>query len=116
MPGAVPFEVLSSHHVPVRTVSEEDLSRALLFVAERAKLIVAAFRDYPDYAEHVAAAKTVVVPSGQYFGKYYQDIQRRVPSIANAKKRLGWTPKVNLKKAIKLTLDYHLAHKDYQLE
>jgi nucleoside-diphosphate-sugar epimerase len=85
-------------------------------VAELAKLIITAFKDYPDYAEHVKAAKTVVVPSGQYFGKYYQDIQKRVPSIANAKKRLGWTPKVGLTKAIKLTLDYHLAHKDYQLE
>jgi threonine dehydratase len=40
LPGTVPFEILSSHHVPVRTVSEEDLSRALLLLAERAKLIV----------------------------------------------------------------------------
>ncbi|MBO3088964.1 threonine ammonia-lyase [Cellulomonas dongxiuzhuiae] len=40
MPGAVPFEVLARHQVPVRTVSEEDLSRALLLVAERAKLVV----------------------------------------------------------------------------
>lgn len=39
-PGDVPFEVLASHGVPVRTVSEEDLSRALLLVAERAKLVV----------------------------------------------------------------------------
>lgn len=84
-------------------------------VAELAKLIIAAFKDYPDYREHAAKAKTVVVPSGKYFGKYYQDIQKRVPSIANAKKQLGWTPKVNLKRAIKLTLDYHLAHKDYEL-
>jgi nucleoside-diphosphate-sugar epimerase len=85
-------------------------------VADLAKLIIAAFREYPEYREHAAKAKTRVVPSGQYFGKYYQDIQRRVPSIANARKRLGWTPKVNLKQAIKLTLDYHLAHKDYRLE
>ncbi len=85
-------------------------------VAQLAKLIIAAFRDYPDYREHAEKAKTVVVPSGKYFGKYYQDIQRRVPSIANAKKRLGWTPKVDLQRAIKLTLDYHLAHKDYRLE
>jgi nucleoside-diphosphate-sugar epimerase len=85
-------------------------------VADLAKHIITAFKDYPDYAAHVKAAKTVIVPSGKYFGKYYQDIQKRVPSIANAKKRLGWSPKVGLKKAIKLTLDYHLAHKDYQLE
>lgn len=39
-PGAVPFELLAHHRVPVRTVSEEDLSRALLLVAERAKLVV----------------------------------------------------------------------------
>ena len=85
-------------------------------VADLADLIIAAFKEYPDYAEHAAQAQIVKVSSGQYFGKYYQDIQKRVPSIANAKKHLGWKPKVNLKTAIKLTLDYHLAHKDYQLE
>ena len=85
-------------------------------VADLAKLIIAAFKEFPDYAEHVKAAKVVKVSSGQYFGKYYQDIQKRVPSITNIKKQLGWTPKVDLKTAIKLTLDYHLAHKDYQLE
>ena len=76
-------------------------------VADLAKLIVAAFKQYPDYAEHAKAAKVVKVSSGQYFGKYYQDIQKRVPSIANAKKRLGWTPKVDLKTAITRTLAEH---------
>jgi nucleoside-diphosphate-sugar epimerase len=85
-------------------------------VAQLAKLIIAAFKDYPEYAEHVRNARTTVVPSAKYFGKYYQDIQKRVPSIANAKRQLGWSPKVNLRDAIKRTLDYHLAHKDYQLE
>jgi nucleoside-diphosphate-sugar epimerase len=85
-------------------------------VAQLAKLIIAAFREYPAYADHAAKAKTVVVPSGKYFGKYYQDIQKRVPAIAAAKQQLGWTPKVNLKKAIRRTLDYHLEHQDYRLE
>ena len=39
-PGDVPFALLHDHHIQVRTVSEEDLSRALLLVAERAKLLV----------------------------------------------------------------------------
>lgn len=85
-------------------------------VAELAKLIIEAFKEYPEYREHAEKAKLVKVPSSKYFGKYYQDIQKRVPSIANAKKRLGWSPRVNLKTALKLTLDYHLAHKDYSLE
>lgn len=39
-PGDVPFEVLQRLGVEVWTVSEDELSRALLLVAERAKLIV----------------------------------------------------------------------------
>jgi len=85
-------------------------------VARLAQLIIAAFKQYPEYEEHARQAKVVVVSSGKYFGKYYQDIQKRVPSIANARRQLGWKPKVDLKTAIKLTLDYHLAHKDYSLD
>jgi threonine dehydratase len=39
-PGRVPFGLLQRHGCEVRTVSEEDLSRALLMVAERAKMLV----------------------------------------------------------------------------
>lgn len=85
-------------------------------VAELARLIISAFAEYPDFREYAAKAKTMVVPAERYFGKYYQDIERRVPSVANARKRLGWAPKVNLKRAIRLTLDYHLAHLEYRLE
>ncbi|MFA5262905.1 MAG: GDP-mannose 4,6-dehydratase, partial [Opitutaceae bacterium] len=85
-------------------------------VAQLAKLMIEAFKEYPEYRENAEKARVVKVPSSQYFGKYYQDIQKRVPSIANAKKRLGWKPRYNLKTAIRLTLDYHLAHKDYSLE
>lgn len=39
-PGDVPFEVISRLGVEVVTVSEEDISRALLLMAERAKVVV----------------------------------------------------------------------------
>lgn len=39
-PGQVPFEIIRDGHAQIRTVSEEDLSRSLLFIAERAKLVV----------------------------------------------------------------------------
>lgn len=84
-------------------------------VAQLATLIIEAFKQYPEYREHAEQAQVVEVPSAQYFGKYYQDIQKRVPSIKNATEKLGWEPKVNLETAIRLTLDYHLANKDYSL-
>ena len=84
-------------------------------VADLARLIIAAFKEYPEFRDHAAKAKLVVVPAEKYFGRYYQDIQRRVPAITNARRRLGWSPKIDLKTAIRRTLDYHLAHKDYRL-
>ncbi|WP_341358961.1 threonine ammonia-lyase [Georgenia sp. M64] len=40
MPGEVPFRLIAEHVASVRTVSEEELSRAVLHVVERAKLVV----------------------------------------------------------------------------
>ncbi len=85
-------------------------------VARLARLIIAACREYPAIRERAEAARTVVVRSKDYFGPYYQDIQKRVPAITAARRALGWNPRVDLPTAIRRTLDYHLAHQDYRLE
>ncbi len=59
-PGQVPFDVLREHGCEIRTVSEEDLSRALLLVAERAKLLVE-----PSGAAAVAA---IMAAPGEFEG------------------------------------------------
>jgi len=79
-------------------------------VADLAQVIVEVFKEYPKFREHAEQAKIVPVSSGEYFGKYYQDIQTRVPAIKAAREALGWEPKVDLRTAIRRTLDYHLAH------
>lgn len=84
-------------------------------VADLAAIIIDAFKDYPEYREHAEQAKVVSVSSMEYFGKYYQDIQTRVPSITAAKEALGWEPRVDLREAIKRTLDYHLKETEHDL-
>lgn len=84
-------------------------------VAELAQLIIAAFKEYPEYREQAEQTRVVSVPAQEYFGTGYQDIQTRVPSIEAVRTRLGWVPKHNLRSAIKLTLDYHIAHREYAL-
>jgi nucleoside-diphosphate-sugar epimerase len=84
-------------------------------VADLATIIIEAFKEYPEYREHAEQATVISVSSQEYFGKYYQDIHTRVPSIKAANEALGWWPQVDLKTAIRLTLDYHLAHEDYEL-
>lgn len=63
---------------------------------------------YPGYRERAEATRIVEVSSEDYYGKGYQDILTRVPSIEAARSLLGWEPKVDLKAALKKTLDYYL--------
>jgi nucleoside-diphosphate-sugar epimerase len=85
-------------------------------IRELAETLVALIRTYPAYAKMADAVKIVTVPSGDYYGAGYQDIQSRVPSIRNAEQYLGWKPVTDLTTALRKTLDYHLARPSLQLD
>ncbi|MEQ4283744.1 bifunctional UDP-4-amino-4-deoxy-L-arabinose formyltransferase/UDP-glucuronic acid oxidase ArnA [Pseudomonas syringae] len=48
------------------------------------------------------------VESQSFYGKGYQDVSHRTPSIDNAKKLIGWTPGIELSETIGKTLDFFL--------
>ena len=84
-------------------------------VEQLARLILEVFSEYPDFKERAARTKLVPVTAEEYFGKSYQDILARVPSVERALKLLGWRPTTDLRTAIRLTLDYHLSRNDLEL-
>ena len=43
-----------------------------------------------------------------FYGKGYQDLKHRKPSIRTARKLLGWSPKIDLEKSVENTLDFFL--------
>ncbi|MCF8108527.1 MAG: NAD-dependent epimerase/dehydratase family protein, partial [Desulfohalobiaceae bacterium] len=43
-----------------------------------------------------------------YYGSGYQDVQHRRPSIKQARRLLGWEPKVSLEQSVSETIDYFL--------
>jgi nucleoside-diphosphate-sugar epimerase len=49
------------------------------------------------------------IDSGTYYGKGYQDILTRKPSVEKAKRLLGWTPATGLDEALAVTFDAFLA-------
>ena len=81
-----------------------------LSVRQLAKLMIKVCKAYPPLRERAETARIVEVSSEAYFGKYYQDIHRRVPSIDNAQKRLGWNPTLNVAECIARTVTYALEH------
>ncbi len=85
-------------------------------IRQLAETLVALVKTYPKYAGLAENVKLVTTSSGEYYGKGYQDILTRVPSIKNAQKFLGWSPITDLKTALHKTLDYHLGRPTQELE
>ena len=82
--------------------------KADLSIRELADQLIAAVATYPKFAKAARNAKIVKVTSEQYYGKGYQDITTRVPSIRKATEILGWKPKTSFEAGLRKTLDYYL--------
>lgn len=85
-------------------------------IKELADMLIEEIAKYEGYADCAKNAKIEVVSSEEYYGRSYQDVTFRKPSILEAEKHLGWKPTTDIRTAIRLTLDYHLRGKDYELE
>lgn len=85
-------------------------------IRELAEMVVEEVGRYPAYADMAKNARLEDVPSEEYYGKGYQDVAFRKPSIKHAEAELGWKPTTDLRTAIRLTLDYHLLGRDYEIE
>ncbi len=73
-------------------------------LAHKIRDIFVGFRD--DGAK--AVPEIVEVSSKDFYGKGYQDISRRVPSIKKAREVLGWEPVVDLDTALRRTVEYYM--------
>ena len=48
------------------------------------------------------------VSSSEFYGKGYEDSDRRIPDISRAKSLLGWEPKTALVPAMKTTMEFYI--------
>ena len=77
-------------------------------IREMAEILVKKFEAHPLRNHFPPFAGFIVVESGAFYGKGYQDVQHRTPSIRNAKKYLDWEPSITLEESIESTLDFFL--------
>jgi nucleoside-diphosphate-sugar epimerase len=80
-----------------------------------AATLVALIKTYPKYAALAETTKLIAVSANDYYGKGYQDVLTRVPSIRNAERYLNWRPTTDLETALRKTLDYHLGRPPQEL-
>jgi nucleoside-diphosphate-sugar epimerase len=74
-------------------------------IKELASMMLTLAAEYPEYADGAKQVKIVETTSGAYYGKGYQDVQNRVPKIANTCDELGWKPTVSMADALRNIFD-----------
>jgi nucleoside-diphosphate-sugar epimerase len=87
-----------------------------LSVRELAEKLLALVKEYPAYREKAENCKIIEVSSGEYYGKGYQDMLTRVPSVKNAKRCLGWEPVTSIDDALRKTLEFYLVEEREKIE
>jgi nucleoside-diphosphate-sugar epimerase len=75
-------------------------------IRELAELLIEQIKIYPKFANTKIELQSIAADS--YYGKGYQDVVHRVPSIKNAKNYLNWEPKTDIKASLQKILDYLL--------
>ncbi len=76
-------------------------------IKEMAMMIVEEMKKYPQFAAKANAVEFVDIKSDKYYGKNYDDMKDRVPSVEKIKNYLGWQAKSTLREAIRMTLDWY---------
>ncbi len=77
-------------------------------IKELAELLYKKFEKHPLRKKFPPFAGMQVIESSKYYGKGYQDVAHRRPSIKKAKKLLNWEPRIPLEVSVSETLDFFL--------
>lgn len=81
-----------------------------LSVRELAVRMLELAAEYPEYREHAAKVELIETTAAEYYGKGYQDVQQRVPKIANTCADLDWQPRVSMDDALRRIFDAYRTH------
>lgn len=77
-------------------------------IAQLADMLLDSFERHPLRKHFPPFAGLKKIESSSYYGKGYQDVEHRRPSIENARRLLDWEPTVDMKQTINETLDFFL--------
>ena len=73
-------------------------------VRELAHLLKQLFMEHPAHRCDETYSEIIEIAAQTYYGKGYQDIYTRKPSIEKARRLLGWSPQVGLEDSLRMTL------------
>ncbi len=81
-------------------------------IRELAQLMMEIAKEFPAYRSGLEHSSLQEVPSAEYYGSGYQDIQTRVPWIENIREDLGWSPQIDLATSLRRIFAAYQNHLD----
>ncbi|RFU89893.1 MULTISPECIES: bifunctional UDP-4-amino-4-deoxy-L-arabinose formyltransferase/UDP-glucuronic acid oxidase ArnA [Citrobacter] len=81
-------------------------------IQELAEMLLSCFEKHPLRQRFPPFAGFRDVESSSYYGKGYQDVEHRKPSIVNARRCLNWEPTIDMRETVEETLDFFLRSVD----
>lgn len=81
-------------------------------IKEMAEIVVDEMKKFPEFKDKADKVEFIIMDADKYYGKNYDDMQDRLPSVKKMETRLGWKPKATLREAIHYTLEWYAKNLD----
>lgn len=76
-------------------------------IRELAEIIIDEMKQFGEFRDRAARAVITDVASSEYYGRSYEDMKNRLPSIEKIEKCFGWRPKTNMREIVAKTLSWY---------
>lgn len=76
-------------------------------IKELAELLIDETKKFPIFREAAEHTELEIIPASAYYGKSYDDMQNRLPSVKKMESRLGWKPTTEMRDLLHMTIDWY---------
>jgi nucleoside-diphosphate-sugar epimerase len=76
-------------------------------IKDLAEMIVDEMKKVPVFRSAAERAELEIIPSSEYYGRAYDDMQDRRPSVAKINSLLGWSPHTDMRSMIRQTVAWY---------
>ena len=76
-------------------------------IKETAEMLVEEAKKFPQFREAAEATELDIIPASVYYGKSYDDMQNRKPSVKKMESRFGWKPKTDMRELLRRTIAWY---------
>ena len=76
-------------------------------IRELAEMLIDEMKKFPVYREKAEKAELEIISADAYYGKTYDDMQNRLPSVEKMETLLGWKPRTGMRELLNRTISWY---------